>query len=630
MDIIRFIQSQVSDTFKEMIYMQIDNIGSLFVIQNSQWTILNALYAIFDSSRAQIDELLKERKYSDFFDFLNETSNQESALKIQKDSEEILNIICDSSDYQRSAYKMFKEIVGKILSNYQELTIGVELIYIDRIYRDTYYHFFSGLHAEYPRICKRLVFFSGNLNFDNYFNLSKKCEEQYNKILNEFQNAFLGSMVIRPLRTGAIGRTLLNPKAILGSSGEYCLRTSQWNVDFMGMELFVNAFPYMMQDGVVASCAETTILLLMDYYSRQYNDYKFALPSAISQISMREKGTRAIPTNGLSYEAMSKILCEFGFYTIFDCNFNLVGKLRSYLYYYIESGIPVIINMQKREEKTAWSNTGHAALCIGHGKKNTKSMLENIEYEKGLFYANTAMAFDGFYVMDDNLSPYSYYNYISKNPRESGFNSMKKGNGDEVTIDCYIVPLHKHMYMDASRAENIVMEILNTYDTKTKTMIYNPTTYFHTNEWGSFKNPIIYRLFLASSRHLKQHRLSHVEDENARKLYFETPFPQFVWVCELYDTNGYEKNLANGEIIIDATRCSRSSLSNSVLMINYSGSVHFGRNYNDSIIAITPRKNSGKTNGHIKLEQFTGNTFNIPSYNLNLHNAEFRHRQNAQ
>lgn len=521
-----------------------------------------------------------------------------------------------------SSMSIFKDTLKQILDVNSSVTIGIEMNYVDRIYRDTYYNFFSNLHENFSRSCKRLIFFKDveSCNIINlYINSTAKEKKNYEMILNE---NFIGSMVIRPLKTGAIGRTLFNPKNFLESDAEYYVRTSQWKISFLGLELSVKAFPFLMQDGITTSCAETVLLALMDYYSQQYNDYKFALPSAINDINMRENGTRAIPTNGLSYETMSKILCEFGFYTTFDCNFNN-RDLRRYLYYYVESGIPIIINMQREDKvNSADSVTGHAALWIGHGEKEINNLLSNVEYENGIYYANTASAYEKIYVMDDNLRPYSCYTYNDLNSNYF----MKRGDEKQLNIDCYIVPLHKHMYMDAKRAEDIVRELLSCEVDGVKP--YNPSTYCPVNRntpWGETKNPIIYRLFLASSRHLKHHRMQNNDNAYLIDLYAETPMPQFVWVCEFYTKDSYccDQPYAIGEIVIDATRCAKSSLFSSVLMINYSGSVHYVRN-------ITNKETFNQQNVHnysgqneIALQKNNNNLFDLAPYNSNLHDKNF-------
>lgn len=555
-----------------------------------------------------------------FYQTYNRNSNYLKTIK--QIAIKVLNRMLETYK-DNTSISIFNNTLKQILDVNKSVTIGIEMSYVDRIYRDTYYNFFSNLHEDFSRKCKRLIFFKGNgseTTIEKYINSKTREKKKYEKIINE---KFIGSMVIRPLKTGAIGRTLFNPKNFLESDAEYYVRTSQWKISFLGLNLSVKAFPFLMQDGITTSCAETVLLALMDYYSQQYNDYKFALPSAINDINMRENGTRAIPTNGLSYATMSKILCEFGFYTTFDCNFNN-RELRRYLYYYVESGIPIIINMQREAKvNSADSVTGHAALWIGHGKKEINDLLSNVEYENGIYYANTASAYEKIYVMDDNLRPYSCYTYNDLNSNYF----MKRDDEKQLNIECYIVPLHKHMYMDAKRAEDIVRELLSCEVDDVKP--YNPSTYCPVNcntPWGETENPIIYRLFLASSRHLKHHRMQNNDNAYLIDLYAETPMPQFVWVCEFYTKDSYccDQPYAIGEIVIDATRCAKSSLFSSVLMINYSGSVHYVRN-------ITNKKGTfNQQNVHnysgqneIALQKNNNNLFDLAPYNSNLHDKNF-------
>jgi len=44
--------------------------------------------------------------------------------------------------------------------------------------------------------------------------------------------------------------------------------------------------------------------------------------------------------------------------------------------------------------------------------------------------------------------------------------------------------------------------------------------------------------------------------------------PRFIWVCELYTTNGYEREEAFGEIVLDATSASNRG-HRSLLMMHY-------------------------------------------------------------
>ena len=153
------------------------------------------------------------------------------------------------------------KILYLLLKNILPLTVLVEEKYIDKIYRDSYYMHFSCKHGEYSRFCKRLFVFSGNifekLDCYNFCDLSTK----------KLQDNFVGTIVIRPLRGGKIGRCLLNPHFLLKDKNIY-LRYARYSATVYGKRLQINAFPFSMQDGETTTCAEVTILNLMDYFGK--------------------------------------------------------------------------------------------------------------------------------------------------------------------------------------------------------------------------------------------------------------------------------------------------------------------------------------------------------------------------
>lgn len=151
--------------------------------------------------------------------------------------------------------------------------------------------------------------------------------------------------------------------------------------------------------------------------------------------------------------------------------------------------------------------------------------------------------------------------------------------------------------MDAQKAENTVLSILN-----------NKKEFLNID--SNDNSTIIYRLFLASSRHFKSHRIHKVEKHSdIQKIYMETPLPQFIWICELYNSQGFKNNDIIGEIIIDATY-SGLNLLDSILMISYKNRYIARNNSSQSIFE-----------GLKPLDPFiSNNTFKCARYNLNLNN----------
>lgn len=194
--------------------------------------------------------------------------------------------------------------------------------YVDRVYRDSYYFYFSGKHFCYDRFCKRIFLFANTF--------TKPLLDMTSK---ELENDFAGSIVIRPIQGRAIGRTLLNPKFFTRNVSCY-VRVANYNMTAFGKRVSVSAFPYSMQDGETITCAEVTILNLLDYFSRSYPEYHYLLPSDINRIARENGYERSLPSHGLKYEMISKAFCESGFYPrLYSSEKMPKEKFRRILYY---------------------------------------------------------------------------------------------------------------------------------------------------------------------------------------------------------------------------------------------------------------------------------------------------------
>lgn len=178
-------------------------------------------------------------------------------------SEELVSFALDILDFgdninseeeleHNNSYRILFSLLKKCLA----LTVAIERRYVDRTYRDSYYMHFSCKHGKYSRFCKRLFLFSGNV-FDN------ETTEIFSELpIKKLQRRFIGTVVIRPLKEGKIGRTLMNPYFVMEERDVF-LRYAKYSVTIYGMRLQINAFPFSMQDGETTTCAEITILNLI-------------------------------------------------------------------------------------------------------------------------------------------------------------------------------------------------------------------------------------------------------------------------------------------------------------------------------------------------------------------------------
>ena len=331
-------------------------------------------------------------------------------------------------------------------------TIVQEFYHIDRSYRDSYYTYFSNQHFQVKRYSRRLSFFGAEITEEDFFIKTDK----------DINNLFIGSCVINPITTGAIGKTLINPKYIIDKKPVY-MRLSKFTLHIYGKKLTVEAFPYRMQDEETMRCGEVTLLNLLEYYSNSYNDYRAVLPKDILDSEQKHSHERVLPARGITYPILTKVLSEFGFsprlYNLDSIDsFSLsqvtqIDELKRWLHYYVESGIPVALNLLP----IGISGAGHSVVCVGHGQakenlfgkamKNRWISWENKENCHPII--DSADFYEDYVIIDDNQPVYQVENFN----KLSSFSNMR--------VENIAAPLYKRMFMDAPDAAAIVRTILH-------------------------------------------------------------------------------------------------------------------------------------------------------------------------
>ena len=472
--------------------------------------------------------------------------------------------------------KSLKRIMLSITPPY---TVILEHYYVDKSFRDSYYRYFSSSHFNTDRSSRRLSFFQGLISEKELFDFNIPCvsiqkvQEGYYKRKKKL--IYYGSIVLNPVMTGAIGRTILDPRCLnlqrTVESPTY-MRLSKFKTHLYGRTLKVNAFPYRMQDGETTTCSEVTLLNLLDYYSNHYPDYRSALPGDVLDEEQRHSEQRVLPTRGMDYATMSKLMSYFGFfprlYDISSLESPYVGSrvtkeliLNRWMYYYIESGIPVAVELGSRKPNEA----GHSVVCIGHGAINRKKIKEAYilghQSDNNRVFLNSADFHDTYVVVDDNVPVYNIRNYEELSLYE------------DYRIKVLAVPLNRRMYLDAPDAETTVLAILD--DERMGLENWNKKGYLNKNE------AVVMRFFLASSHSLKSFRVKTLPNDDLKAFYAYIPMPRFVWVCELYKVNEYldpkgetttDSLKAFGEIILDTTYVPTMEYSlKALILVHYIG-----------------------------------------------------------
>lgn len=416
------------------------------------------------------------------------------------------------------------------------ISILVEAPYVDRVYRNSYYSYFSSKLGSYSKDCARISFFDGEIDDSDFKDPIKH---------KDLQAKYRGFIVLRPTIQNIIGRSIISPNALKNNNFIICSARFPTTANFAKFD--VEGFPHSSQDTETISCAETTLWAVMEYFGNKYPDYKPVLPSKIIEVLRRVSTERQIPSRGLNINQISYALREFGFgtrlYSRKDFGEEEFKRLFSC---YVESGIPLIVAIDNFEHG---GNIGHAILCIGHSEVDT-DLVDNLTVSKingkeiALSqYSSDVQFYDNddiekkFIFVDDNMPVCQQLLY--KYP-VGGYSNPR---WDKCRINHFIAPLYPKIYLEVFEAKNFCRGfLLNFFSIPVGSEIY-------------------LRFFLTSSRSFKNSlNFNRTMNDDVKQLILEKPMPKFIWVGELSTKELIKKKEANGLILLDATEANTSYL----------------------------------------------------------------------
>jgi hypothetical protein len=415
-------------------------------------------------------------------------------------SDEILDSIHNLLSVDKDMIK--KELTTIINVIRDDVVCFMEYPYVEKIYRDSYYSFFSKKHNPCNRDSLRISFFAETVNKDNYFTV-KNLEDN-----------FWGYISLRPTTYRIIGSSFLHPLIMKDHDFVCCLCHKTVLVN--GLKLTVHGFPFCSQDNESITCAEVSILNIMEYFGHKYAEYSTILPSQIVKMLSKQTHERQLPSHGIIPPHISYVLKKLGFgVRLYSCEDDY---FRESLFIYIESGIPVILLSED-----------HAVLAIGRKKDVEK-------FRKVKRLSKTEKSYTDFFshllIINDNNPPYELMNYDSKN--------------NEFKINYFIVPLYAKVNMNAyglKESFNATLDVLNTRN-ETKHI-----KFIHPN-----KN-YVYRYFFTSSKSYKDY-IARSENlpYDFKMLVLNKSMPKFIGIVEIInETNMKMGDEVDGIIVLDAT-----------------------------------------------------------------------------
>lgn len=385
-----------------------------------------------------------------------------------------------------------------------ELKMVVETDYVDKVFRDSYYAYYSTKLKDYGRNCLRVSFFEPVFNTKTEFlNLTKE----------DAQNAYRGFLVVRPLAK-CIGRNAIDIRAKKDAVKDSCICKAKIDSTCMGIKLVAHAFPHSSQDEEYMTCAETTVWSIMEYYGNKYPIHHPLLPTDIHSSIKISSFKRQVPSTGLRLEQISLALQQQGFGCMIYEKSN--PRFSELFACYVESGLPLAVVVGG-----AWGR--HAVVCVGRPRVNkTKITKRSTPISVDYFFWNQNEEY--FVFNDDNKPCYQTYNLSAPTPYFGP---------SEITH--FIVPLHKKIYLPAEQA-------------------IDKSNFFVEKDFHAPSGSYI-RTFLTSSRTYREYIKFNTDIPDAiKESYLCINMPKFIWVTEVTYTNvDFINSKVNAFIILDAT-----------------------------------------------------------------------------
>lgn len=390
-----------------------------------------------------------------------------------------------------------------------DLTIIAETDYIDKTYRDLYYHFYSTKLRSFEKNCVRLSF-CNNIIDDT---ITHSADD-----IQKLKDNYLGFVVLRPLGSSCIGRNVVSPQALKPVGSNLLLCKTNVTSTVLGTKVSVCGFPHSSQDGEMMTCAETTIWAIMSYLANRYNIYSLPLGHNILASLTDSSYERQTPSRGLNFQQISLSLQNQGLACrVYDKD---NPKFKEILSCYIESGIPLALCIESK-------NFGHAVACIGRKAIDRNAVVLRAVDVNGHNYLEWNKSIDEFVVNDDNATCYQVMNYMDP----CSYYGDPDWKGMEITH--FVAPLHQKIYLDAEIAIEAALNLVCRY---------------------GYDDGSVIRTFLTSSRSYREYVMTNDSlSEKQKQAFVELDMPKFIWVTEISDGASFKASQVNDIILMDAT-----------------------------------------------------------------------------
>jgi hypothetical protein len=390
----------------------------------------------------------------------------------------------------------------------------IELGYVDKDYRSTFFKLYAKKGRLYRDDCVRLHFFDAGVAYED-------ATSSLSSMTGSLEGQYFGYIVLRPTIHATIGRSVLTPDVRVGARGNAI--QGEHFVHLLGHKLRVWGFPSMAQHADISICAHVCCWSILRYYSERYPQHREWLLHDITMMASPYDPGGLTPGLGLSALSATRILEAAGTYPL------LIGKqvgeedqFFAQFHAYLESGFPQFVAMSEKE---------HAVVAVGHSwaTPGNKPPFDNTHVWEQV---------DQILTVDDNALPYVCVN------RDAVTGALPTGatpNYDANHFSAFIAALPEKIFYSAIAVEEYSKDTLYGF---LKAIVPMPP-----------KSQLLRRYFVTTVSKLRAFALkerSALGTELVNML-MRLKTAQFVWVVEYASFDQWTKGQITAMAIIDAT-----------------------------------------------------------------------------
>ncbi len=408
----------------------------------------------------------------------------------------------------------------------------IEDNYVDRDYLDDYSAYYVRCFQQYQRFCRRLHFFSIDVNSTEFQDFILGVAEP--QLIDAAKNSYLGFIVVRPLPNTVIGRTCLRTYEPEGRRSYPIER--KYSVDLCGLPLHVTTLAFQEQDTVVSACATSAIWTTLHATGIVYH-HPIPTPSEIT-IAADEHPTKDIKLMVSKGLTMAQIVRALKSYSLMPFSIQLDEEpdhahLKANVYAYLQFGIPVLLIVSIHDltnvEQPIFEGY-HAIALAGYSLQSGAPKALKVENHELLLVPERI---EKIYAHDDQIGPFSRLEFLDEQRRVKIDGNLKQRaciatswldrNGQPGNLffapETLIVPLYHKIRIPYSA----IVERTLAIDEALRFL----SGYF---ELVELKN-LEWDIFLSDLTHFRSHiRNEYSNDSRSVKLsVLHKPMPRYVW-----------------------------------------------------------------------------------------------------